>query len=150
MHRAHVRRTVGVAALLPALLLAALYVAAPFAGTTTHAIANSHRLTAVVAAHAAPAAGGAKAAASGAAAGATGATGAAAGATAAASAPATAGSDGGGLAKAMDQPVHLTWAHQAIHAIATWYGAILAMAVIVLVVAAVRFARDRDDVTAED
>jgi hypothetical protein len=33
-------RTAGVAALLPALFLAALYVAAPFAGTTTHAIAH--------------------------------------------------------------------------------------------------------------
>jgi hypothetical protein len=33
-------RTIGVAALLPALFLAALYVAAPFAGTTTHAISR--------------------------------------------------------------------------------------------------------------
>ena len=41
MHRAHyIGRTAGAAALLPALLLAALYVAAPFAGTTTHAIAD--------------------------------------------------------------------------------------------------------------
>ena len=39
MHRAgRKRRTLGMAALLPALLLAAVYVAAPFAGTTTHAV----------------------------------------------------------------------------------------------------------------
>jgi hypothetical protein len=37
----HGMRTIGVAALLPALFLAALYVAAPFAGTTTHAIART-------------------------------------------------------------------------------------------------------------
>ncbi|MFL6136407.1 MAG: hypothetical protein ACJ74O_01205 [Frankiaceae bacterium] len=36
----HGMRTVGIAGLLPALFLAALYVAAPFAGTTTHAIAR--------------------------------------------------------------------------------------------------------------
>jgi hypothetical protein len=36
----HGMRTIGVAALLPALFLAALYVAAPFAGTTTHAISR--------------------------------------------------------------------------------------------------------------
>lgn len=41
MQRAHVRRNAGVAALLPALFLAALYIAAPFAGTTTHAIAHT-------------------------------------------------------------------------------------------------------------
>jgi hypothetical protein len=45
MNRAqYLRRTAGVAALLPALLLAALYVAAPFAGTTTHAIADQTSL----------------------------------------------------------------------------------------------------------
>jgi hypothetical protein len=54
MHRAHYsRRTAGVAALLPALLLAALYVAAPFAGTNTHAIADR---TTLATAHVAPAA----------------------------------------------------------------------------------------------
>jgi uncharacterized membrane protein len=47
MHRVHYsRRTAGVAALLPALLLAALYVAAPFAGTTTHAIADRETVAA--------------------------------------------------------------------------------------------------------
>lgn len=56
--KGHRRRTAGVAALLPALFLAALYVAAPFAGTTTHAISAGTRLqvTATVAASASGAA----------------------------------------------------------------------------------------------
>lgn len=61
MHRAEqVRRTAGMAALLPALFLAALYVAAPFAGTTTHPIAHRAALHGAAApAATGPAAGGA-------------------------------------------------------------------------------------------
>lgn len=100
MHRAqHTRRTAGVAALLPALFLAALYVAAPFAGTTTHAIARQTGQPAVV--------------------------------------QAAAPDLGAHPSRLIGTPVDVAAPASALHTMAFWYGAVIAVAVVLLVAIAV-------------
>lgn len=139
MHRGHSRRTAGVAALLPALFLASLYVAAPFAGTTTHAIAHQtviHQQHPGMrqSAHTAAAARSIAASAQRDTAASPAAN------TAANTAAGSAASDAGSAANAASAPVHFTFAGKALHTMVVCYVAAIALAVAVLAAVALRFA----------